>query len=310
MLADYPTRPASCNEEEAYMKPFNVFTPRSVSDASLFLEKNQKDARPIAGGTATVIMMKERILAPNYLIDLKKLKHLSYIKFNKVKGLCIGSLTTHRSIETSRAVAENYPALREAFASIGNVRIRNAGTIGGSLAYAEPQCNPPTILAALGAEVVLAGVKGIRRVDAHKFITGIFETKLKPNELITEVRIPRMPSGSSCKFLKFTTRSEEDKPSATIACYLQIDAKHVCSAARLVVGAVGPRIYRCKKSESILIGKRLTNRLLADASEVCTDKIEALDDIYGSPWYKLEISKVLMGRGLHAAWNEIKESQS
>lgn len=287
------------------MKPFTLVTPKTITEASSFLKKHGDDGRAIAGGTALVIMMKERVFNPEYLVDLRGLKPLRYVRLDKTRGLRIGSLTTHRMIEQSPIVAKRYPALKEAFETIGNVRIRNVGTIGGNLAYAEPQCNPPTVLSALDAEIIVSGLKGSRRIQAEKFITGIYETQLKPSEVITEIIVPPMPPKGSCKFLKFTSRSEEDKPTATVACFLQLDAKGVCKTARLTIGAVGPVIYRCGKSESILQGKPLSDQLLAEAADSCTDSVKALDDIYGSPWFKLEVSRVLMLRALKAAWKEV-----
>ena len=274
--------------------------PKNLSKALELMERYGQEAAIIAGGTAIVIMMKEKILAPNYLIDLRTVSGLDQI-VRTSKGLEIGALVTHRQVETSPIVKRGAPILAEAFSTIGNVRIRNAGTIGGNLAYAEPQCNPPAILAAMDAEVNIANRRRNRVEKVSEFIKGIYESGLAEGELISHIAIPKISPKSRFSFIKFTTRSIEDKPAAVVAARLDFGKDKVCGDCRLIVGAVGPKTYRCHKAERILKGNTLNSRLIDEAAHKIVEEIEAMDDIYGSAWYKQELCTVLMRRAIEQA---------
>ncbi|MDG6924299.1 MAG: xanthine dehydrogenase family protein subunit M [Nitrososphaerota archaeon] len=280
------------------MKQFEyekVSTPLEASE-KLVTAPDDQEFRLIAGGTALVIMMKEGILAPDKLLDISKVKSMRGISYNEKKGLRIGSMTTHLEIEQSDIVSKLYPSLRDAFHSIGNVRIRTVGTIGGNLAYAEPQCNPPAILAALGADVHMTGTEGDRTVPADSFILGIFESVLKLGEVITEITIPPPKPNSACSFYKFTPKSETDKPTSTVATYLQLDTTlKRATDCRIVIGAVGPKTFRCPNAESYVKSAQSVSALdCAKVAELAGEEFEVMDDLYGPSWYKKRVTKTII----------------
>jgi len=277
---------------------------QSAEEASAKLLEGEGDGETmvIAGGTALVIMLKEKILTPKRLVDISQIADLRGVSYDDARGLSIGSMVTHLEVENSPIVARNYPSLREAFHTIGNVRVRTVGTIGGNLAYAEPQCNPPTILAALGASVHLTGPNGGRVVPAEDFIKGIFESALEPGEIIVSVTIPPPQPFSACSFFKFTQKSETDKPTSVVAVYIRSDQeKRKALEVRLVVGAVGPRTYRCSKAEDLV--KRCDDLARLDrakVAQVASEEFEVMDDLYGPAWYKKCVTDSIIRDALKA----------
>jgi aerobic carbon-monoxide dehydrogenase medium subunit len=291
------------------LKPFEYEKAESVDEAISMIKDSTDDHRLIAGGTAMVIMLKEKILSPTKLVDISKIGSLRGITFDEKAGLTIGAMTTHFEVESSPIVASRYPSLKEAFRSIGNPRIRAVGTIGGNLAYAEPQCNPPAILAALDATIHVKGEDGVRFFPADDFIKGIFESALEPGEVITHVTVPPPKPRSASVFHKFTTRAESDKPTSTVAIYVELDRslKRV-SDCRIVVGAVGPRTFRCPKAEGMMKAESDASRAeFAAVAKVASEEFEPMDDLYGPAWYKKQVTTSLIRDSLKEAVDAAKK---
>lgn len=250
----------------------------------------------IAGGMVMVIMMKERIVTPKTLVDILKIPALSRITYDEKEGLTIGATATHMAIETSPDVANYYPSLREAFHTIGNVRVRSAGTIGGNLAYAEPHCNPPAILSALDARIHVVGPNGTRTIPAEDFVKGVFESALEQGEVITHVTVPPPRPRSCSRFYKFTTRSVTDKPTATVAVNVQLDpSMRKVDDCRIVVGATGPKTYRCFGAEEMV--KTAGSAEGVDFGAVglkASEEIEVIEDADGPEWYKRKTTSVIV----------------
>jgi len=243
-----------------------------------------------------VIMMKERIVSPKTLVDISKLPELSKISYDEKNGLSIGATATHLQIESSPHVAEHYPSLRDAFHTIGNVRIRSVGTLGGNLAYSEPQCNPPAILTALDAQVHVLGPNGQRAIPAEDFVRGIFESALEPGEIITHVTVPPPKPRSATCFRKFTTRSETDKPTAVVAVTVELDPQmRRVSGCRIAVGAIGPKTYRCFEAEKMVKSARGVDDLdYAGAAKRASDEFEVIEDANGPAWFKKQTTAVII----------------
>ncbi len=241
-------------------------------------------------------MMKEKIISPKTVVDISKLAELSRITYDEKEGLSIGAAATHLQIEESEHVVRHYPSLRDAFHSIGNVRIRSVGTLGGNLAYAEPQCNPPTILAALSGSVHVLGPRGERTIPAEEFVRGIFESALEPGEMITHVTVPPPKPRSASRFYKFTIRSETDKPAAVVAASVELDASmERVSHCRIAVGAVGPKTYRCYEAEKLVesaggVGEVDFTAVAKRASE----EFEVIEDANGPAWFKKQTTAVII----------------
>jgi carbon-monoxide dehydrogenase medium subunit len=268
----------------------------SVEEALERLRDPEDGASLIAGGMVMVTMMKERIVSPKTLVDISKIPALGKISYDEREGLTIGATATHMQIESSPFVTNHYPSLRDAFHTIGNVRVRSAGTLGGNLAYAEPQCNPPAILAALGGKVHVLGPNGPRAILAEGFIRGIFESALEPGEIITHVTVPPpKPRSASC-FYKFTTRSETDKPTAVVAAYVELDpSMRKVDECRIVVGAIGPKTYRCFGAEEEVKAAGGTERLrFEEIAERASQEFEVIEDANGPAWYKKQTTAVII----------------
>ena len=250
----------------------------------------------IAGGMVMVIMMREKIVTPKTLVDISRLSELGRISYDEKEGLKIGATATHLQIEQSPLLAGRYPSLKEAFHTIGNVRIRSAGTLGGNLAYAEPQCNPPAILAALDAEVHVLGPNGQRSIPAVDFVRGIYESALEPGELITHVIVPPPKPRSGTGFFKFTTRSETDKPTAVVAVSVELDpSKKRVTDCRIVVGAVGPKTYRCLGAEELVKSADETGTIdYAAVAKKATEEFEVIEDANGPEWFKKQTTGVII----------------
>lgn len=256
----------------------------------------QSETSLIAGGMVLVIMMKEKIVTPKTLVDISKLEELRRISYDEKEGLSIGAAATHLQIESSPLIAKDYPSLREAFHTIGNVRIRSVGTLGGNLAYSEPQCNPPAILTALDAQVHVLGPNGRRAIPAEDFVRGIFESALEPGEIITHVTVPPPKPKSATGFFKFTTRSETDKPAAVVAVHVELDpSMKKVADCRIAVGAVGPKTYRCFEAEEMVKSAVGVGSIdFAGVAKRASEEFEVIEDANGPAWFKKQTTSVII----------------
>ncbi len=254
-----------------------------------------EEARPIAGGTTLVILMKQRALRFSHLVDLQSIPGLDRITETD-GGLSIGALATHRSVERSPVVLRRAPALAHAFSCVGNVRIRETASVGGNLAHADYRLDPPPVLLALDAEVVLAGAGGTRVVALEDFYRGMYETALEPGELLLEVRVPRAPAASRTVYSRFSSLSANDWPCIGAAVCLSLEGERmgelriglsgVAEAPLLAAGLGRFRQERCSEE-------------LWDA--VCAaidEQISPVSDLRGSADYKREMTRVLVKRTL------------
>ena len=278
------------------MKPFDYVKASTLEEAVVGLMNPEDEASLMAGGMDLETQMKEKILSPKKVIDISKIPELGRISYDENEGLSLGATATHRQIEEFPAVVKYYPSLREAFHTIGNMRIRSVGTLGGNLAYAEPQCNPPAILAALSGQIHVVGTEGPRAIPAEDFVRGIYESALAPGEIITHVTVPPPKPRSASGFFKFTPRSETDKPTAIVAVYVELDAslKKVIEC-RIVVGAVGAKTYRCFAAEEEVKKAEGPGRIdVASVARTATGEFEVIEDASGPAWYKKQTTAVFI----------------
>ena len=271
-----------------------------MSEACAILA-NDGDARAVAGGTALLTIIKQGLLLPKSLVNLKKISDASMITFDPVQGLRIGALATINEIETSATVQRHYPALAEACHVVANIRIRNMATIGGNLAHGDYQSDPPTVLAALNARVELKSAGKTRQLGLADFQLGSYETALQPGELLSAVIIPALPQGMNGHYVKFTTGSSEERPCAGVAALARID-NGVCHELRLAVGAVSAQPVRIG-AESLANGKALTADLIATIAAETASSIDPVDDVRGPADYKRHLVGVLIRRALQAIVN-------
>jgi len=277
------------------IKDFEHFAPKTLKEALTLLAKYQDDAKVICGGQSLLVLMRQGLVAPRYLIDIKGISELSYIKDGK-DGLKIGALTTHRAIEKSPVIKKKYPVLAEMETRLASIQTRNWGTIGGNLCHGDPAGDPAPVLIALNATLSLAGSKGKRSMPMEDFCLDYFEVALEPGELLTEIQIPAAPPRTGTVYTKFNV-IESDLATVGVAVSMTLGSGDgVCKDVRIVLGAAAPKAMRAKKAEKVLKGKKITEALLAEAGEVAASEAEPISDIYASEEYRRELVKVLVPR--------------
>ncbi|MGH2819121.1 MAG: FAD binding domain-containing protein [Actinomycetota bacterium] len=270
--------------------------PTSVPQACDLLAGRPDDAKVIAGGTAVVLMMRQRLISPGLLVSLDRIAGLDRIAV--LDGhLTIGASATLSEVTASEVVRRHAPALARACGLVANVRVRNAATLGGNLAEADYASDPPAMLSCLGASCVVDGPEGRREVRVAELITGFYSTVLSPAEIITEIRVPIASDGQSSTYLKYNSRSSEDRPCVGVAASL-VTRNEVISDLRIAVGAVAsaPVVLPdvCRRAAGRTLDED-TIDLLADSY---SGSIEPMDDARGSAWYRTEMIRVFVHRAL------------
>ena len=277
---------------------FEYESPRTLGEA-LALLASRPDAKLLAGGHSLLPAMKLRVAAPATLIDLGRITGLAYIR-NAGEKIAIGAMTTHAEIAGCDLLYAASPLLAETAAHIGDVQVRNRGTIGGSLAHADPAADYPAAILALDAEMVAMSERGERVIPARKFFTGLMGTALRPNEILTEVRVPRTggkAGGSGTAYKKFH-HPASGFAVVGVAAVVKLRGGNIASAAVGITG-VGMHAYRAAAVEAALRGKPLS--AIAKAAEKAAGKIEALGDSYASAEYRRHLAHVFTRRALQAA---------
>ena len=280
------------------MRPFELLEPRSLTEACSALARYD-EARPIAGGTALLTLIKQRLLTPGTLVNLKKVGDGSMIRFDPEHGLRIGGLATIHEIETSPLVLRHCPLLAEACHVVANVRIRTMATIGGNLAHGDSQSDPPIALAALDAEIELASDLGVRSMKLKEFQRGMYETDLRPGELITAVLVPPLAPEFVGTYIKFTTGSSEERPCAGVAVLMR-SKNRVCEELRVAIGAVSPIVVRVIAGEELARGRWLAPEILERIAHEAVVAVDPVDDVRGTAEYKRHLVGVLVGRAIAA----------
>jgi aerobic carbon-monoxide dehydrogenase medium subunit len=284
------------------MNAFDYRQPDTPEEALALLHDLGEDARVIAGGTALVIMLKQRLVMPECLISLQKLRRLDYI--NASNGdIHLGALTTHRAVEQSAIMRARIPALAETFHHVATIRIRNVATVGGSLAHADPNQDPPAMLMALGARVQLTSTAAAREVPLEEFFTDYYETVRQPDELVTEVIVPAPTPHSGSVYLKFLPRTADDYATVGIAATVTIDpSTQICRDCRIAMGCVAATPIRAQDAEALVRGQRLTQALAHEAGALAQRVTDPISDARGSADYKRAMAGVFVRRALEQAW--------
>jgi len=280
------------------MPNIKLLQPSSLAEAVALLGAQTDETKIISGGTALVIMLKNRLIAPATLLSLGRMPELRGIRHQPGTGLRIGALTTLRDAELSPIIRANNPTLAETFAKVGNVRVRNAATVGGNLSEADYASDPPCVLVAMRARVKAQSAKGEREIPLVELFKGFYETALTADEILTELIVPDAPTASRSTYLKFVSRSSEDRPCVGMAAVLEIEADGTCKELRLVAGAVAEIPQEIAAAEEQARGQRLTGPLIEAIAQAYADAIEPLSDLRGSPWYRKQIIRVLARRAM------------
>ena len=288
------------------MKPavFQYVAPRTREEALEVVRRFGSDGKILAGGQSLVPLMAMRLARPATIIDLNRIPDLAYIKAAR-GGLSIGAMTRQRTAEMHRLVIERLPLLAEALRWVGHAQIRTRGTIGGSLAHADPSAELPAVAAVLGGRFVVASTRGERIVDVSQFFTGYLTTALQAHEILVEVQLPAPPAGAGWAFQEIARR-HGDFAIAGVAALVRLDGDRRCAEARLAFTGVGPGPVRASDAEAYLAGKRLGNATVEEAGRIAQAPLDPDSDIHASAAYRKHVAGVLAARVLRQAAERAK----
>jgi carbon-monoxide dehydrogenase medium subunit len=285
---------------------FTYLKPESLKEALSMLSKHKDDeCKVICGGQSLLILMRQGMIVTDYLVDIKHIKELDYIKFSQKDGLRIGATTTHRAIERSDIIKKHYPALVELENRVANIQVRNWGTIGGNLAHADPAEDPAPLLLAYSAEIKVGGAAGERTMPLEKFLVGYFETALKKEEMILEVHVPAPEAKTGAAYEKFSLLANDLGTVSSAAC-VTLDGGGKCKSAKIALGSAAPTAIRIKRAEEILIGKPYSEKSFAEAGKIASEDCDPVSDIHASEEHRRYIAGVLTKRMLMKAWEKAK----
>ena len=278
---------------------FDYSAPATLDEALALLSQHGDDAKVLAGGHSLIPAMKLRLAQPRLLIDIGGIKSLSYIR-EEGGRIKIGAMTTHYQIESSTRLREICPILPEAAGQIGDVQVRNKGTIGGSLAHSDPAADWPAVALALDAELIAVSPKGERTIRAVDFFIDLFTTALEPGEILSEIRIAAPKTGAGQSYLK-AAQPASGFAVVGIAVNLTRNAAGKCESASIGVTGVASKAYRASAVENALTGAVLDEQTIAAAASHATDGVDANGDIYASAEYRKHLAVVYARRAIQAA---------
>jgi carbon-monoxide dehydrogenase medium subunit len=281
-----------------YPAAFEYHTPGSVQEALGLLGKLD-DAKILAGGHSLVPMMKLRLAQPKHLIDLRKVPGLNTIKEDG-NTIVIGAMTTHWEVESSKLLQAKCAVVSDTAKIIGDPAVRNKGTIGGSLAHADPAADMPATVIALGAEFVCQGAKGKRSVKVDDWFQGLMATALGEDELLVEIRVPALAAGTGSAYMKFAHPASRFAIVGAAA-VITVDKQGTCTKAGVGITGAGTKAVRAKGVESGLVGKRLDAATIEAAAQKAADGVDVQADLQGSVEYKSHLCRVFARRAVEAA---------
>lgn len=288
-----------------YPAQFEYHTPSTVREAISLLGRLKDDAKLLAGGHSLIPMMKLRLAQPKHLIDLRKVPGLSGIKENG-GVITLGALTTHYQVESSTLLKQKCPLLPEVAGQIGDPQVRNMGTIGGSLAHADPAADYPAAAIALGAELVAEGAKGKRTIKADNFFKGLLTTALQQDEILVEIRFPSWPVRTGMSYMKFPHPASRFAVVG-VAAILTVDGKGTCSKVGVGITGGGTKAVRAKEVEAALARKTLDGKVIQAAAERAVEGVDVQADLQGSVEYKTHLLKVYCRRALETALSRARK---
>lgn len=271
--------------------------PKSVVEASQVLADRGDEAKILGGGTAVVLMLTQRLIAPRCLVALQHLPDLHGLRYEPGTGLRLGSLVTHYEMESSPVVRQRVPALAQTFHQVANIRVRHQATTGGVLCEADYASDPPAMLMALRARVKAVSARGERWIDLTSFFRDFYQTALEHDEIVSEILVPEMAAGTGAAYLKFNTRSSEDRPCVGVAAVVE-RRNGACEDLRVVVGAVAATPQEVPQAEALARGQVVTEDLAREVGRAYAQAIEPISDMRGSAWYRRQVIEVLVRRAI------------
>lgn len=283
------------------MVRFEYIAPESLDEVVALVRRHGEDAKVLAGGQSLLILLREGVLRPRYVVGLERIRGLASITTDD-EHLTIGAMVTYRTVYRSDVARRTAGVLTRACESVGPFPIHSVGTIGGNVCHNAPGADPPPALLALDAQAVLLGPHGQRRLPLREFFRGMFGTAVGAGEILTAITVPALPADARWSYLKFSRRAM-DMAIASVAVIL-LGQDGVCREARLGVGGAASIPYRATRAEEGLIGRRLTSAVIAEACASVTEGIELISDFHASSAYRRKVLPVLARRAIHLAVGE------
>lgn len=283
------------------MRNFEFLQPRDLDEALGALEEHAGEAKLMAGGQTLVLLMREGLVQPGVVISLTHVPNLDFIRLDQEHSRVeIGSLATHRQVEQSPHIQQQFPFIREAYQTLGSVPVRNLATLGGNLCHNAPGSDPPPLLIALGARVKLRGPGGERKLPLEEFGAGYFETALEEAEMMLSVEVPLLPPRSGVGYKKYAIRPM-DMAIVGVAAFITLQGER-CQQARIALSGVGPTTLRAREAETSLHGQTLTEAAVNDAAELALAAIDPISDVHATEKYRRRLTPAAVRRTVRAAW--------
>ncbi len=290
------------------MRDFEYLIPETVAEAIGLLAEHGEGCRMIAGGTALLLALRQRMIAPSHLISLARIRSLRGITYDDRAGLRIGAMTLHAEVARSALVQQRYSMLADMASRLANPQVRNQGTIGGNICYADPATDPPSCLMALDASLVLSNARGNRVLPIADFLIDYYTTALAPDEILSEIRVPP-PAFDVGYHARFLRTAAEHRPLVNLAVTMKRD-QDIIREVRLVVGATTTVPTRVREAETFLEGKTMTNAVAAQAADIVAAGIQPISDIRGSEAFRRDMVRVVARRTIEQlCWLKSAEKQ-
>jgi carbon-monoxide dehydrogenase medium subunit len=280
--------------------PFEYYSPRSLDEAVSFLAAHRDDVKILSGGQSLLPLMKMRLAKPAFVLDIGQIPGLDTI-VEDGDHIVIGTLATHAQMEYSDLLKRRCALLPQTTATIADVQVRNKGTIGGSLAHADPAGDIPAAILALDADIKVAGPNGDRWIKAEDFFLGLLMSVIEPDEIVTAVKVPVI-EGEKTAYLKAAPRSS-GFAVVGVAARMTLDSAQTCSRIALGITGITDKAYRADRVEKMLTGKKLDARLIEQAAAESTHNVDVIEDINGSSEYRTHLTHVYVARAIEAAMN-------
>jgi aerobic carbon-monoxide dehydrogenase medium subunit len=287
------------------MRKFTHLKPKTLQEAISLLSQYRGKSKIIAGGTELVNRMKEKLIMPEYIIDITYIPGLDKIEYDAKSGLKIGAVCPLIDIEGSSHVKKKHEALALAVHTIGSVQVRNLGTIGGNLCNAAPSADSAPILIGLDAKARIFGRAGERMIELKDFFTGPGQTVLKPGEILVGIDVPNPPPRSAAVYIKQSIRKAMDLAVVGVAVVLSLSPDGSLADIRIVLGAVAPTPIRAMKAEAVIRGKKLDGELIREAARVASEEADPISDIRSSKEYRKDMVTVLTDRALQQTLEQV-----
>ena len=285
---------------------FEYFAPKTVEKALSLVSQYKEEAKIIAGGQSMLIIMKQGLLTPEYLIDIKGIAALDYIKYDEGKGLRIGALTIHRAIEKSPVIQKHFGVLSETERNLATTQTRNWGTIGGNLCHGDPAGDPAPVLIALKAKLKLASLGRERTIEVEEFSKDYLEVALEPDEMLIEIQVPIPPPHTGAAYEKLMVmKGDMGIVGAAVSITLS-PGNGVCKDARIALSNCASIPLRAKEAEQVLVGKTINDSLLTKAGQIASTEVDPPADVHGSAEYRREMVKIFVKRVTRIALERAK----